>query len=464
MYKNNVWGEKMLIKKKIIAFCVLFFSAYGLFMFGKAQAAEKPSDSQNSAIKKDNGSVAKAELPTPYHWNISKDVNINFAGYVQANAYGVHKSKASFGTGTVDRPFDTYFNRVYLAAYGGIFNYKYFMVYNFASRGSHPSNGLIWAWLSHSLGPGTLFVGQHWNYSSMEEPVSSAKLMFIGRNFNSSSGITSLFNHDQGLFYQISTPYGNKKNNIFWGVSAYSLNNTISHRNPAPGYGVNTALEWAPVVTDRLWYQFGATYVHARTFGDTALASVTPFYAGARQPAQIIAYYPNSQALADPTKNQVQVNFAGSFGSLFLLGEYGMAIYSQKNNHTDHVQAYSVQAGYWLTGEVTPFDPKIASYGLPVPIHKYGAIDVVAGYDRISNLDINNKNVGAGRCIPTATTPSFDPSKITKCNVESYRLAANYYINPMMRFTVQVTKSIADLGNAGKDDPWEYEAQAQWEF
>lgn len=411
----------------------------------------------------------------PINWNIGENVNGKVNGYIQADAYSMDRGDADFGTGAIDRSdFATTIRRAYIVLHGDVYDWSYLVVYDFSTDKPKGNNGLIWAGLEHDVGPGKLFLGQHWNYSALEEGVSSGKLMFMERNFVSSYGLTGLRNHAQGAFYQISEPYGEGDNNMFFAVSGYSLNNTLSDRSNDSGYGFNTALEWAPVVENRRWVQFGGGVTYNKATSPYGLSSVAPGYAGTDSPVQVVSGFTPTNESDRPELKQFNLNAMGTYESFFLMGEYGRGRFTQSQQHSNTVEAYSVQAGIWLTGEATPFDSGLASYGTPQPLHKYGAVQLVVGYDSIKNNGVDSAHPGGvasggalnpgTACFPVETDSGFSPSDISECHISRYRLGVNYWMNPLVRISGLVTKSKVDLGDAGEDDPTIVTARLQLLF
>lgn len=420
-------------------------------------------------------STAVQAADVPFEWNPTENVKVSMHGYITGDFYSMHRGNESFGSGALDsQGFKSNLSNAYLILVGGVYDWNYAFAYNFASKGDTNQNGIIWAWLSHELGPGRVFVGQHWNFESLEEPLSMSSNMFSDRNFVSSSGLGSLSNHGQGVFYQISNPYGEGHNNMFLGAAAYGLNNTTGEGegSETDGWGANLSARWAPVVEDDKWMQVGAAVTYNQAKRKSSLYSVTPRYSGPESLAQPFAtfskYNPTgtTQILdSDPTTTQYTLSAVGSYGRLFYLGEYGLKQFSRDRMAGDNapedidVEAYSLQAGFWLTGETTPFDRRNATYGIPKPLNESGAIQLIAGIDGIKNKEVSSSQLGnTVGCMGPASANATD------CAVTRYRVGMNYWANPNVRFLVQAEKSVLDLGKAGKDKPMTVSLRAQIQF
>lgn len=432
--------------------------------------AEKPVERIEGDEDQDKGVVAGIfdsddTVYNPHQWNITEDVTIGIGGYVQGDAYTLDRSNADFGSGNMSsRTVDTDIRRAYVSLVGTVYDWNYFLVYDLANDGDNVKNGLVWAWVGHDLGPGQIALGQHWDYSSREEPVAAKNLMFLERNMVSGShGINGMRDHNQGIFYDLSQSYGDGNNNIFWGAGLYTLNDTITGRTHA-GYGASTTIEWAPIVKDRRWMQMGAAFTydsgHNKNDNDNDFQSFANTYTGAHGPTQILAKYD------EPDIRQVNANIMGSYEGLFLMGEYARAHYEQSGEPHNTVQAYSLSASYWLTGESTGFDKKVASYSTPKPIHDYGAVQVAAGFDRIENTSSDGRNAGGHGCASSkGFSNGFDKNDISSCKVDQYKLALSYFTNPDLRFTAQLTKALVDLGSKHKkDDPLAFTLRTQFAF
>lgn len=409
---------------------------------------------------------SQSGLLPPMEWNVGENLSVKLDGYAQFEGYSIDKSSAPFGTGVIpNRSFDTAFRRLYAVIHGNVYGWNYLFVYNFADDANVINNGIIWAWASHKLGPGNIFLGQRWTNGSLEEGPSSKGIMFISRNFTTSLGITGLRNHVQGVFYDISRPYGNGHNNIFWSVAGYSLNNTLNNRFDNSGYGGDMVLKWAPIVRDREWFQIGTAVVYNKATGNGKLSSAAPHYITGDAPVQVLASYGAMPGSPSPHSWRFRGNIAGSYEGLFGFASYAQETFHQSGQPTDTVRAYAVQMGYWLTGESTPFDRKYGSYGTPAPIHRYGAVQLMAAYDHIENADVDNAHPGVGQCVSIAPGSSpFTSPAVTNCEIDRFRVGVNYWVNPMIRLTGTVNKSFVDLGDAGLDNPTAFALNAELIF
>lgn len=113
---------------------------------------------------------------------------------------------------------------------------------------------------------------------------------------------------------------------------------------------------------------------------------------------------------------------------------------------------------------MTPFKRDIGAYSTPKPLHKYGAVQLSVGYDFVENMGVSRNHGNAEHCVSTDTGAAFNQTDVDKCKIQRYRVAASYWLNPKLRFTGQVSKTIADLGSAGEDDPVTVVLRAQWMF
>ncbi|HJT51910.1 MAG TPA: porin [Nitrosospira sp.] len=143
----------------------------------------------------------------------------------------------------------------------------------------------------------------------------------------------------------------------------------------------------------------------------------------------------------DDTQTTLAAEAAYAIGSVTLQGEYANA--RLDNTHLvagaqkdSTVQAYYVQASWFVTGEKAPYKKDRGAFGKPKPISKWGALELAARYDLAEN---------------TTQSLTADPcgTSTSKCQVQVITLGANWYVRKGMRFMLNYYLTDAEIGNTG---------------
>ena len=136
---------------------------------------------------------------------------------------------------------------------------------------------------------------------------------------------------------------------------------------------------------------------------------------------------------------------AYALGPVTLQGEYAnskldnthLAGGTQKDSH---IQAYYVQASWFVTGERTIYRKDRGAFGKPKAISKCGAVELAGRYDLAENT---NQSLAADPC-RTGTS---------KCEVQVITLGVNWYVRQGLRFMLNYYITEAAIGNAGAGTP-----------
>ena len=167
----------------------------------------------------------------------------------------------------------------------------------------------------------------------------------------------------------------------------------------------------------------------------------------------------------------MQGEIGGSFGSFHAEAEYAVASFEDAYGTATaprdaDVTAYYVQAGYFLTGEKKVYKKDRGAFGSPKPDNAYGAVELVARYESISNDETGTGT--AGGCVTPAVGGAALPTGVTvraatKCDISQVTLGANWFVNPNVRFMLNYYLAEADYG-VGKDEPEAISLRAQFGF
>jgi phosphate-selective porin OprO/OprP len=418
----------------------------------------------------------------------SDDGNFIFSlgGRVHFDYTGIQADDSShFDSGAAENNSGFYFRRIFISLAGKIYDWRY-RIDEDISNANNPGAGLQDAYIARDLGDyGTIRGGQTKPWRSMDELLSNNDKIFTERNVISANGILGGRDYQLGLFYRVNHLNTFTSHDNMWaGASVYSLNKAGATTDqgtgtPTQGIGYNARLAYAPLLRDRTWAHVGASFSsdHADN-GARLTAGYSTWYSYKGIAQNIVSFAGNQPATIpsvakinggdNPNVTTLLAELAGAIGPLYLQAEAGQARFEQdtalianaRNSQT--VDAYSVEASYYITGESKKYDPSIASLSAsPAPLHPFGALEIATRYDRIENRDLQTGNTTvcapAVGTIPTGTT-------ITRCAISSVTAGVNYYVNRNVRFMLDYSLGKYDLGAAGTDKPGAVNARFQIAF
>jgi phosphate-selective porin OprO and OprP len=251
-----------------------------------------------------------------------------------------------------------------------------------------------WAdiYLEHVGDAGSLFIGNHYQSTSMDGLSSSVNLML-----NERSLMTNAFGRASrhlGVAYRRAFDKGS----LVVGVYGDSINNTETANQNEPRF-VEARYTYALTADRGNTTAFGAS-VRYRDRGDAGL------FGYSTRPSQI-NYGTSFLASGSVAETDLTIGVEGflSRGSFSLAGEYQAL---QADNPTIGDLSFSggyIEASYWLTGETRPYSVANGSIGgirpnSPMQEGGFGAWGVVG---RLDYLDLSDGNLGA----PTNPVSSF---------------------------------------------------------
>ena len=358
---------------------------------------------------------------------------------------------------------DFEFRRVFLSLAGHLYGYEYHIDYDLVGSSFQD------VWIAHSLLPGgTIYIGQHKPWRSMDEIASNNNTVFLERNIVSATGVYGGVDYTNGVYYSWNKSVFLNSDNLWAGASVYSLHKqTGGAENRTQGTGYNARLAYAPFVTPTSWLHLGVNFSNDNSDTNSTVTSTASPYAGfgpaytygGRSGAKMtLASYGsgNAKALGNPHQDAIGGELAGAWGPVYGQAEYTLLGLHQEGLNETNVNAYSITGAYAITGETRTYDKKNATYTGLKPSHAYGAFEVAARFDHAQN-NLTNGNVGC-------TAAGVVAANVSKCDVSLITAGINYYPNPAVRFVFNYTHGEANLGNAGKDKPDSIGLRAQLVF
>ena len=312
-----------------------------------------------------------------------------------------------------------------------------FKFQNDFAAGTFPGS-LREAWVGAKLGPGQLTIGQFKAYRGMEELTSSNEITMMERPSTSSTGIYTGRQWLMGVGYK-----GIFADQLGYAVHAMSLTHTGM---PIRGSTYGGRLFWVPRQREGDILHFGVAYSVDTASSESLSAQVVDIYGGRRGFTQSFgsagaAVGPSN----DHSQSTVALEAAYSFGPFTLQGEY--AGVKLDNTHLlsgmqrdSHIQAYYVQASWFVTGERTFYRKERGAFGKPKPARKWGAIEVAARYDAVENKD---QSLAENPC-GTGTS---------KCQTQILTLGLNWYVREGVRLMLNYYLTENSIGNAGPGTP-----------
>lgn len=312
-----------------------------------------------------------------------------------------------------------------------------FKFQNDFAAGTFPGS-LREAWVGAKLGPGQLTVGQFKPYRGMEELASSNEITMMERPSTSSTDIYSGRQWLMGVGYK-----GIFRDQIGYGVDIMSLTHTGM---PISGSTYGGRLFWVPVADEGNTLHIGFAYSVDTSGPESLPAKVVDIYGGRLGITKSLGV---AGASGDSSEKNSQDTFAAeaayAIGPVTLQGEYVNATLdnthlvagAQKNST---IQAYYVQASWFVTGEKSIYRKERGAFGKPKPNGKWGALELAVRYDFAENM---TQSLGADPC-HTGTS---------KCEVTVITMGANWYPRQGVRFMLNYYVTDAAIGNMGPGTP-----------
>lgn len=318
---------------------------------------------------------------------------------------------------------DFFFRRTRLSVSGHAYDYKYMIDLGFENSSGRTSvdvkNGKVEltnnqffrdVWIGRKLYGANVRLGQAKPYRGMEELTSSNEITFMERPFATATGIYPK-QRTLGAFVDGSGKgYG-------WGVALYSPR-TASDKN-ASGTGMNARGFVLPFNDGDNLLHVGLSASADRY--DTQNQRIRPRVVGREGGLRV------ADLIAKDTYNEqdaVALELAGKLGAFSAQAEYVASTFKDGNSAAadQDVDAYYVQASYFLTNHSKRYDEKKGVFKSPKVNGKDGALELKARYDHIENKDVSGNEASY------------------------YTVGLNYYATPNTRFMLEYTDGEDKVG------------------
>ncbi len=280
-------------------------------------------------------------------------------------------------------------------------------------------------WIGRDIGPGFLTLGQFKPFRSMEELTSSNEILMMERPFSSASGVFSGRQFQQGVGYLI----GRKDGRYTLGASAFTLRNDDSQRNEGVGFSARGTYA-TPLVEGRGTVHFGGWYSLENTSSDPASVGLTTRVGFAGRRSNVSSDPLQSgligTVIAGDSASTVGLELAAAIGSFFLQAEQTWQRLGQGSTGSDQdVGARYVQIAYNFGQLRKAYKADRGFFAAIKPVDR-PVLELTARYDTIENDD-------------RADAPE----------AVAMTVGANYYLNPQLRFMLNVTRGTYEVGTPG---------------
>jgi phosphate-selective porin OprO/OprP len=310
-----------------------------------------------------------------------------------------------------------------------------FKFQNDFAAGTFPGS-LREVWVGARLGPGQLTIGQFKPYRGMEELASSNEITMMERPSTSSTGIYAGRQWLMGAGYK-----GFFRDQIGYGVDYMSLTHTGM---PLSGSSYGGRIFWVPISDPGNTFHLGFAYSVDTSSPESLAARFSDPYGGRKGIAKSLGVA-GAGGGGKSSQSNFAVEAAYALGPVTLQGEYvnttlddSHAVAGVQKDST--VQAYYVQASWFVTGERAIYRKERGAFGKPKPTGAWGALELAARYDFAENL---TQSLNADPC-RTGTS---------KCEVTIVTLGANWYPREGVRFMLNYYITEAAIGNTGVGTP-----------
>ena len=385
------------------------------------------------------------------------ELGLNARAHLDVHSFSQDSANPAFppfGSQTLSSDDGSGFNwrRTYATLTGKFYRLNFKFENDFAA-GDFPHT-LRETWVSTKLGSGLVTVGQFKPYRGMEELTSSNEITLMERPSTSSTGIYSGRQFLMGMGYK-----GTIGDKFGYGVDVMSL----GHMGlPIEGLTYGGRAVWLPISEEGTTMHFGFSFSRDHATAESLSAAAVDVYGGRIGIRKSLGTAGAGMAAGSSTQTTFAAEAAWALGPVTVQGEYAnsrldnthMVGGAQKDST---VQAYYVQASWFVTGEKALYRKERGTFGKPKPISKLGALELAIRYDLAEN---------------TTQSLMADPCRTgtSKCQVEVITLGANWYVRPGLRFMLNYYVTEASIGNAGpgtanrKDEPYVISFRTQLSF
>jgi len=372
--------------------------------------------------------------------------NVRLTGLLQADAG--YFSQDAVNTATVGSLQDVFgFRRARLAAFGDVSPaVSYIIEMDFAGPG-RPSFKDVWTELHGIPVLGNVRIG-YWRMPfGMDELTSVRELTFLERS------LAFAF----APFRQVGIGFAdtNATQTVTWEAAGFRFpSDFFGDFQGDRGYGFAGRLTALPVYDDngRRGIHLGADYSYINPGSGAAEFGTPPEFEGPFVgTAGNLASVPNfidTGAVSASHYHLLNVEAGGVLGSWYGQSELRYAIVSESSGRTSTLPALYVQSGYFLTGEVRPYNKVAGVFGRVRPLRCFGedcglgAFEIAARY---SYMDLNGQDFEGGRLNDLTVGLNWYLNQFTKVQLNYIRAFLNNPVHGASEASVYAMRVQADF-------------------
>jgi phosphate-selective porin OprO/OprP len=372
--------------------------------------------------------------------------NVRITGLLQADAGYFSQDSANVTTvGSLQDVFG--FRRARLAAFGDVSEFvSYIIEMDFAGP-SRPSFKDVWAELHAIPVLGNVRIG-YWRMPfGMDELTSVRELMFLERPLDFALA----------PFRQVGVGFAdtNAAQTMTWEAAGFRFpTDFFGGFQGNRGYGFAGRLTALPVYADggRRGVHLGVDYSFINPGSGAAQFGSPPEFAGPFVgTAGNLASVPNfidTGPVSASHYHLFNAEAGGVLGSWYAQSELRYAIVSESSGRTSTLPAFYVQSGYFLTGEVRPYNKVAGVFGRVRPLHCFGEDGGLGAFEvalRYSYMDLNGMDFNGGR-------------------LNDLTVGLNWYLNQFAKLQLNYIRAFLNDPIHGASEASVYALRAQVDF
>ena len=323
----------------------------------------------------------------------------------------------------------TSFRRARLTLEGRAYDWNYKFENDFAGQNEKTASGFREMWIGTKALGHNVRLGQAKPYRGMEELTSSNEITFMERPYATASGIYHQF--QQGIFVDNAGDLG-ADGLMAYGYGASIYNTRDASQAATQGVGYNLRGYLVPLRMDNQLIHIGISSSmdkdpvnNAGTLTNSSLKSSVRLVGrdGLKMDVAKAAEQRDTYALElayQMGSFQAQAEYATSDFDVFTAATAASGTTAAKPAKIEgqQVDTAYIQASYFVTGHMRPYDFKKGVFKSPKVESGAGAIELKARYDMIENKDTNAEGT-------------------------QYMVGMNYYVNPNVRLMLEYVDGTA---------------------
>jgi phosphate-selective porin OprO/OprP len=323
----------------------------------------------------------------------------------------------------------TSFRRARLTLEGRAYDWNYKFENDFAGQNEKTASGFREMWIGTKALGHNVRLGQAKPYRGMEELTSSNEITFMERPYATASGIYHQF--QQGIFVDNAGDLG-ADGLMAYGYGASIYNTRDASQAATQGVGYNLRGYLVPLRMDNQLIHIGISSSmdkdpvnNAGTLTNSSLKSSVRLVGrdGLKMDVAKAAEQRDTYALElayQMGSFQAQAEYATSDFDVFTAATAASGTTAAKPAKIEgqQVDTAYIQASYFVTGHMRPYDFKKGVFKSPKVESGAGAIELKARYDMIENKDTNVEG-------------------------SQYMVGMNYYFNPNVRLMLEYVDGTA---------------------